>query len=414
MKYDDQLQTIDSLQKVMEVLKTYVSGETIERQIKVQDQLCRGISEAVHEINKSLFIVDRLNINNLEKLLSDDNMNPDLNELEEAFAGWTSFCKDIIAKREKNRNYVDESFYRIIDMAFYADYDVIVEHVIGQLKEKPDKLKEKLNDYYQTYYYFWGSLDIDNDNFETVHLRIRELIEHKDDFLWLYENLGDYRSKCVLTGFLEYWVSYDPYTTITRMKETTFRDYYDLDLYDVSDDEVVVDLGAYIGDSALDFIRTYHSYKDIYCFEVSPRNVEKMRETLSGYENIHFITKAAGAKKGTMMMNIEDVVASDNTQTSAHKGVETQVEVTTVDDEISEPVTMIKMDIEGAEQDAVKGCERHIRNEHPKLLICVYHNNTDIWKIPRMVTEIYPGYKLYLRANGLQWGPSEIVLFALP
>ena len=72
----------------------------------------------------------------------------------------------------------------------------------------------------------------------------------------------------------------------------------------------------------------------------------------------------------------------------------------------------IKMDIEGAEKDALKGCARHIREEHPKLLISVYHNNEDIWRIPRMIHEMDDSYRFYLRSNGNQWGPSEIVLFA--
>jgi hypothetical protein len=85
-----------------------------------------------------------------------------------------------------------------------------------------------------------------------------------------------------------------------------------------------------------------------------------------------------------------------------------------VDEEIKELLTLIKMDIEGAEQSALLGCKEHILKDYPKLLICVYHNNEDIWKIPKMIYEIRDDYDFYLRSNGDQWGPSEIVLFALP
>lgn len=71
------------------------------------------------------------------------------------------------------------------------------------------------------------------------------------------------------------------------------------------------------------------------------------------------------------------------------------------------------MDIEGGEQDALKGCKRHILEEKPKLLICVYHNNHDIFEIPKLISSIRSDYKFYLRTNGNQWGPSETVLFAL-
>ena len=62
-----------------------------------------------------------------------------------------------------------------------------------------------------------------------------------------------------------------------------------------------------------------------------------------------------------------------------------EVQIVTIDDDIQDKVTMIKMDIEGSEQSAIKGCRKHIVKDKPKLLVCVYHNNEDIWKIPRMI-----------------------------
>lgn len=89
------------------------------------------------------------------------------------------------------------------------------------------------------------------------------------------------------------------------------------------------------------------------------------------------------------------------------------MEITTVDSEINDRIMLIKMDVEGAEQEALKGCNRHITEEHPKLLICVYHNNEDVWKVPIMIHSMDESYQFYLRSNGDQVGPSEIVLFAL-
>ena len=71
------------------------------------------------------------------------------------------------------------------------------------------------------------------------------------------------------------------------------------------------------------------------------------------------------------------------------------------------------MDIEGSEQKALKGCERHIKNEHPKLLISVYHNHEDLYKIPLMINDMDPSYKFYLRCYGSIIFPTEIVLFAI-
>ncbi len=71
------------------------------------------------------------------------------------------------------------------------------------------------------------------------------------------------------------------------------------------------------------------------------------------------------------------------------------------------------MDIEGYEQKALLGAEQHIKNEHPKLLISVYHNHEDLWKIPMMIKNMDDNYKLYLRYYGNNVFPTEIVLMAI-
>lgn len=84
----------------------------------------------------------------------------------------------------------------------------------------------------------------------------------------------------------------------------------------------------------------------------------------------------------------------------------------TLDDDISEPLTFIKMDIEGMEQAALRGCENQIRANHPKLAICTYHNYEDIWKIPRMIDAMDPSYQFYMRHYGGNLIPTEFVLLA--
>ena len=72
------------------------------------------------------------------------------------------------------------------------------------------------------------------------------------------------------------------------------------------------------------------------------------------------------------------------------------------------------MDIEGGEEKALIGCQNHIKNEHPKLLISVYHNHEDLWKLPKIINDFYPNYNFYLRNHGNNIFPTETVLFAIP
>ena len=87
----------------------------------------------------------------------------------------------------------------------------------------------------------------------------------------------------------------------------------------------------------------------------------------------------------------------------------------TLDEDITEPISFVKMDIEGSELDALIGAKRHITEEHPKLAVCTYHNNHHIWEVPRLMKACNPDYRLYMRYNGdlNAFLISEFVTFAL-
>lgn len=71
--------------------------------------------------------------------------------------------------------------------------------------------------------------------------------------------------------------------------------------------------------------------------------------------------------------------------------------------------TFIKMDIEGAELDALRGAEELIKANKPKLAICLYHHVHDLWTIPLYVKSLVPEYKLFCRENR---SGTEFVMYA--
>ena len=147
----------------------------------------------------------------------------------------------------------------------------------------------------------------------------------------------------------------------------------------------------------------------MYCYEITPSSFEKLSDNLKGYENIILCRKGVGSKYSETNLDIKDDAYSNDITS---KG-DLKTEIVTLDEDIKDKLTLIKMDIEGAEKDALKGCINHIKNEKPKLLICVYHGNTDIFEIPKLIKEMRSDYKFYLRSSGWQYAPSEIVLYAL-
>jgi hypothetical protein len=95
---------------------------------------------------------------------------------------------------------------------------------------------------------------------------------------------------------------------------------------------------------------------------------------------------------------------------------DTVVEVDTIDNVIlrgwgGDGVTFIKMDIEGAELNALKGAEQTIRKYKPKLAICVYHKANDLITIPQYIRSCVSEYKFYFRAH--QLGTIGSVFYAV-
>lgn len=92
---------------------------------------------------------------------------------------------------------------------------------------------------------------------------------------------------------------------------------------------------------------------------------------------------------------------------------ETGVSIDTVslDQCVSDKVTFIKMDIEGAELEALKGNRKIIQRYRPKLAICIYHKKEDLIDIPMYIKELVPDYKLYVRHYS--HGITETVLYAV-
>ena len=244
--------------------------------------------------------------------------------------------------------------------------------------------------------------------------------DHHDDLFWLFGRLGDNQSRRVLLAVLSNWRFYD-FWKLNAVKETRYDDYFDLDLLRCDDNEVVADLGAYTGDTFLSYVKNYGSlaYKRYYCYEITSDSFAKLAQATKPYPRVILRRKGAGDGPGTMTLSAgsdasANTLTADAADTTEQETAGETVDIVALDDDITEPLTLIKMDIEGAEQSALRGCARHIREDRPKLALSVYHNFEDIWKLPRMIEELVPGYRFYLRYHGGNLWATEISLLALP
>ena len=189
--------------------------------------------------------------------------------------------------------------------------------------------------------------------------------------------------------------------------ERIYKHYFDLDIMPNLKNEIFADIGAYTGDSILDFIFTYgeNAYKKIYCYEMSENNMKLAMNNLKIYKDIVYKQNAVVEKNKKLFYD----ECIDSSATKLGDGNKCVLGVS-LDEDIREKLTLIKMDIEGGEKNALLGAEKHLKENKPKLLISVYHNNTDLFELPKLIKNFNKTYKMHLRYYGGPIFPTEIVL----
>ncbi|HIS91102.1 MAG TPA: FkbM family methyltransferase [Candidatus Faecisoma merdavium] len=257
---------------------------------------------------------------------------------------------------------------------------------------------------------YWGTLDIEKNDYNEIYEKAKSFYEHIDDYIWLYNNLKDYTSKKILFAILNNWYQYD-FSTLKECMNYNYKHYFDLDVIPNCDNQVFVDVGTYIGDTTLDYIKIYNNYKKIYCYEITNYTMAILKNNLGEYKNIVYKNKAVSCENSIMYLKNSLVNSSAN---QVDNNGEIEIETVSLDNDILEKIDMIKMDIEGSEYNALIGAKNHIINDKPILLISVYHNNEDLWKLPKLIYEYNNNYNFYLRYYGNNIFPTEIVLFAIP
>jgi FkbM family methyltransferase len=174
-----------------------------------------------------------------------------------------------------------------------------------------------------------------------------------------------------------------------------------------------VDCGAFVGDTLSDVAALEVGVDAVYAFEPDVSNFGRLARYGSEFAaatgaRVALWPCAVAGASGVVRFHSEGGetghLASDG------EGVVTAV---ALDDALpSVPVTDLKMDIEGAELDALRGAERTIRRTRPRLAICVYHRAEHLWEIPLFVRDLDLGYDFYLRSHG-HYG-FDVVMYAVP
>ncbi len=184
-----------------------------------------------------------------------------------------------------------------------------------------------------------------------------------------------------------------------------------------SPEDVIVDCGAYVGDSAERFIWKMAQFKKYIAIEPDKKNYHAMKKRFSRLRNEWNLSN----EKLECILGGVDEVSSDQTVESRVGGLgsiarkiapsnEEIVKFWSLDDFIKNKFTFLKADIESYEYRMLCGAKNCIIKYHPRMAICIYHNMVDMFSIPLLINEIDPSYKLAVRHHS--FGYEETVLYA--
>lgn len=214
--------------------------------------------------------------------------------------------------------------------------------------------------------------------------------ENEKDFDFVYSNLADEKSRKTFINVINFKIS--------GKVEYLLNNYSDKDdiykeILKLNEEEIIVDLGAYDGDTIREFTSfTNGKYKHIYALEPDEKNFRKLEKNTAEMDEITLYNMGAWSKRDTL------IFAKKAGRNSKLSGEGVSVEVSDIDSLINKKITLLKMDIEGSELKALEGAEKTIKEYKPKLYICAYHRNEDLFTLGRKILSL-GDYELYFRQS---------------
>jgi UDP-3-O-[3-hydroxymyristoyl] glucosamine N-acyltransferase len=255
----------------------------------------------------------------------------------------------------------------------------------------------------------WGGLDIANSVINDVK---RNLAQWED----AYNLLSDEKSRLtfinVTIGKILCDLSYlDSLVDVNITYNQKVLEKEDELVNIVEAEEIFVDCGAYTGDTLKELFDDNVPPKKYFGFEPDDNNYQKLQFNLEKISNIPLnIWKTGVFDENTTINFIK--TKSGHASKISENGIDF-IEVVRLDDIINEPITFIKMDVEGSEYPALEGAARLIKEYKPKLAISMYHRFDDFRRLPLLIKRLNPDYsKFFLRHMSLEhFGDTVLFIY---
>lgn len=230
------------------------------------------------------------------------------------------------------------------------------------------------------------------------YLRTHDRQKIIDNICNTIDILEDEESCRVLTRIIQEWTT-DEYQFGQLDDIYILPQYFQKSIVPNRPDEVYVDCGAYTGDDIPKFIEyTKGHFKRYYAFELNKETYGQLVQNVAGQWGI-YADKFVLVNKGVSECTETIYYSEDGEGSHISSEGNAEGEVVALDDYFGEKseVTFIKMDIEGAEMQALRGADKLISQNLPKLAVCLYHKTEDMWEIPLYIKQHWSEYKIYIR-----------------
>lgn len=205
------------------------------------------------------------------------------------------------------------------------------------------------------------------------------------------------------------FIAYKEWFRFTLAKEQ----YFDPDIIKLRENEVFVDAGVLNLGTSLRFMQECKKEQiqkfKIHAFEPDMISYQRCLEIQKKLPNVDLHLHHAGLWSEKTTLYFTETGGGGSRVTQQETG--TYIDTVSLDQCVSDKVTFIKMDIEGAELEALKGSREIIRKYKPRLAISIYHKKEDLVEIPSYIKELVPEYKLYVRHYSNV--AAETVLYAV-
>lgn len=164
--------------------------------------------------------------------------------------------------------------------------------------------------------------------------------------------------------------------------------------------DTVLDCGANVGVYTREALDA--GAKLVVAIEPAPENIAALRrnfETGIAAGRVVIVPKGVWDKEDTLVLRQDPHnTAADSLVMLKDSQPGVQVPLTSIDRLVAdlrlERVDYIKMDIEGAEQKALAGARQTLAKFHPRMAISAYHLPSDPRRIPELIRQAWPAYRM--------------------